>query len=330
MTSLIHNHHDPTMTGVRWIAWVGCSLFITVIVQASLWYGYPLQELGQRPIQGRGLLEYLYYGSMKRRPIGVWGYDPIQGAFSPMLRLLCHCSLILILWGCSIYTYTNTMPSVATSDWNSDMVHLVIGGVVLCLYLLYCWMVFYVLPGVSIPPGPRPHKIQRIPQWYDQYWNISNPTTIRNPNTTKNSKPPTSSMILHRYVHGQESHIISEQIHNTDQETNKTNDSHSSPEFHLTGEPTGRDMWTTTTVMSTKGVSDIDEDLIQALASGGRPYAGFNPSINPNRYVPQIYVYIYNQCHWFHRNTDQPHSHVFIYLYVIHWRAVRIVSIVNK
>jgi hypothetical protein len=256
----------------------GFLLLFTIVIQASLFHGYPLSQLGQRPIQGRGLFEYIYYGSIVNK-IGVWGYDPIQGAFSPILRFLCHCSIILILSGCSLYVYTSTAPTAAVSSFHDNVV---IGGIVLMVYLLYCTILCYVLPGVSVPPGPRPHKIQRIPQWYDQYWNINSSNQ-----SAKDMKPLSST--LHRYVHGQESHTISEQIHNVNKENNDTNGS-SHHHFSLTGEPAGRDMWTATTI-STKHKIDVTDDVIQALASGGRPYTGFNPNINPNRYVHRTGIF---------------------------------------
>jgi hypothetical protein len=163
---------------------------------------------------------------------------------------------------------------------NNNIV-MVSGTVVFTLYLFHCYMVFYILPGVSVPSGPRPHKIQRIPQWNDQYWDIhtaSNSSQSIIPPVTSSSS---SSIPLHRYVHGLESHNITEQIHN---------------QVKLTGEPAGRDMWTVTTATmnninnTSDTVTTTTSTTIQVLASGGRQYNGFNPNINPNRYVSVIYV----------------------------------------
>ena len=279
----------------------GWVVLLSIVIHASLFHGYPYSQLGRRPIQGRGLLEYIYYGSLLSQ-IGVWGYDPIQGAFSPLLRFFCHCSIILMLWGCGCWThyilYTTTNVTAAEiSNFHNNTGILLIGVVVLMVYLIYCYTLFHVLPGVSVPSGPRPHKIQRIPQWYNQYWDIN---TCNKNQSTNDMEPPTSSAPsssspIHRYVHGQESHSISEQIHNSNQENNDsdcTGITTSNPLFHLTGEPAGRDMWTTTstqnktqeTIKHNTAVC-VSDDMIQALASGGRPYTGFNPSINPNRFV---------------------------------------------
>jgi hypothetical protein len=281
---------DTTITTTITIAMrlmkYGLLLLFTVLLQASIFQGVPLSQLGHRPIKGRGLFEYIYYGTVMNN-IGVWGYDPIQGAFSPLLRFLCHCSLILVLWGGSLYIHTTTITTTTTTTLKSNFYHddsvLIVGVMVIIAYLMYCYIVFYIRPGVSVPPGPRPHKIQRIPQWYDQYWyHNTNPIQNRNQNSTNDHTKP----VLHRYVNGQESHYISEQIHNDGLEKNH-------PTYRLTGEPAGRDMWTTettTTTPNTNPTVDVSNDIIQTLASGGRSYTGFNPHINPNRYVvPPVY-----------------------------------------
>ena len=134
-------------------------------------------------------------------------------------------------------------------------------------------------------------KSLRIPQWYDQYWNINTGTTtssssIQHQSTNDMKLPP-----IHRYVHGQESHSITEQIHNSNRDNNNDSNSvtsSSNSPFRMTGEPAGRDMWIAMSAnnetQNTKGCG-VSDDIIQALASGGRPYTGFNPNINPNRYV---------------------------------------------
>ena len=280
----------------------GCGLLITVLCHATMFQGRPRAQLGQRPIQGRGLWEYMYYGMTRTAhnggddgvgsssSIGVYGYDPIQGALSPMLRLLCHVSVLLLLWGVSLYAYSHylqyyiIMSSVA-SRHTATTTHVVvmIGAMVGSLYGVICYIVHFVLPGVSVPSGPRPHKIQRIPQWTDRYWNIHSHHHKKdhdNDNTTddtKKSKPLSS--YRHRYVHGMESHDLTQEQHHQ----------------VMTGEPAGRDMWTTiptATTTTTTSSSDqkqlYDDVMIQSLASGGRPYTGFNPNINPNRYERYI------------------------------------------
>lgn len=111
------------------------------------------------------------------------------------------------------------------------------------LYFGGCVLVHHCLPGVSIPEGPRAHKIQRQPSWPNKTWEIRS---------------------NHRYASAQESHEI------TESENNIT----------LTGEPTGRDIWTKSPSRQ-RSKKRVNERLVQELASGGRP-TGFNPSVNPN------------------------------------------------
>lgn len=272
----------------------GVVALFTIPIQASFFHGFPLQQLGQRPNKGHGLFGPSYFGSM-RRGIGVWGYDPIQGALSPMLRFLVHASTILIIWGSSIYIYTATLASLIKFDIKNCEYSVVIGGIVLIVYLYCSSRCFGILPGVSVPSGPRLQKIQRTPQWRDQYWMIHSHSTNNN---KANGKEQTTSPQLHRYVHGQESHLISEQLYNVDYEghnsiTDGNASGGSSRRFRLTGESAGRDIWTTTSIRNdTQNVKDttsnnscVSNDLLQSFASGGRPYMGFNPNINPNRYV---------------------------------------------
>jgi hypothetical protein len=103
-----------------------------------------------------------------------------------------------------------------------------------------------VRPGVSLPEGPRPHKIQRTPAWPNQTWDLR---------------------CDHRYAQSQESYDITATEYNV----------------LLTGEPAGRDIWTTATSATRRSLSQqrVDDALVQELASGGRP-PGFNPSVNPN------------------------------------------------
>ena len=107
----------------------------------------------------------------------------------------------------------------------------------------------YLLPAVSDPGGPRPHRIQRQPKWDDR------------------AIPLPASMSKWRCAIAEESHAISEAAFG---------------EPLLTGEPFGRDLWTQEPYNSK--LKPVDETLVSALASGGRS-GSFNPSVNPNRYV---------------------------------------------
>jgi hypothetical protein len=185
--------------------------------------------------------------------IGVLGYDPIQGALSPILRFLCHCSAILILWGCICWSTLFSFDSAALVDLSSV---LLVGIVVVGMYSLFFYYKFHLGPGVSVPGGPRPHKIQRHPQWENKNWDIV---------------VSSSQSTVPQYVTAQESHFVSESIF-------------AGTCAAISGEPFGRDMWTTKTNNdSPTKATKMDEEMIRSMASGGRPYSGFNPHLNPNR-----------------------------------------------
>jgi hypothetical protein len=280
--------------------------------------------LGVRAVAGRGLLGYLYY-SLKDG-LGVLGYDPIQGALAPALRISCHTSFVLMLWAGVLYGYdcfrnlnleqvtiifyisclgtalcgllcyygycfTSTGTALFGVDASAEVKRWGVGaffhapalllglGAVMygyhsfkfagffsllaysgnlaaILYGLGCFYVFHVMPGVSVPGGPRPHKIQRHPQWEDKNWEVLEQSR------------------QHRYVTADESHYVSEGLF-------------AGTCAVISGEPAGRDMWTTETksvpFTDKKANRKVDEALVRRMASGGRSYSGFNPHHNPNR-----------------------------------------------
>ena len=181
---------------------------------------------------GRGLWSFLV--SYLVEGVGVWGYDPVQGALSPPLRLALHASVVLLLWAAVVSS------AEATASWST-------GGAVLCVYSLLQWIVHHVLPGVSIPGGPRAHKIDRHPQWPDRTYTLPK-------------------------EHHQWTYACAEDSH-----------AHSQTRFQgtgaaLTGEPFGRDIWT----HSSSSKASRDDKLVDEYARGGRSSGGFNPSVNPN------------------------------------------------
>ena len=204
--------------------------------------------IGKRPI-GRGLWGYLYNGGICAQT-GTSGYDPVLGAFSPLTRLLLHWSLILLLWAAVLCV----IPEGAPTSVDRGILVSVVGTAVAVLYGLVCHFIHHILPGVSIPGGPRPHKIQRIPQW------------------NKGIRPtPSAKGASLIYSQAVDSHkwTIEERFAGTG--------------LAFTGEATGRDVWKPTTAgdKNNKGKSAVDEKVVQELASGGRPW-GFDPSVNPN------------------------------------------------
>jgi hypothetical protein len=226
---------------------------------------------GQRP-KGRGLFALLYHHVTDTdHKCAVTGYDPIQGALSPPLRLRVHISaifflwtLLLLLWSSSLLsndsdsdTIVETMSSCRY--WNLPDAFWVTAVAATALYSCHFYVLFHVLQGVSLPCGPRPHKITRKPAWNDRHI------------------PLPAVADKWRCVYAQDSHDITETVFA------------GTPGAKLTGEAAGRDLWTGTTKSQQqvppqtgeKQQHRVDETLVQEMASGGRD-AGFNPAVNPN------------------------------------------------
>ncbi|KAL7559052.1 hypothetical protein ACA910_018408 [Epithemia clementina (nom. ined.)] len=224
----------------------GFGLMVLLLVQATVAQGTPLEQLGKRP-KGRGLWGYLYHGVLVSR-VGTSGYDPILGSFSPLTRLLLHWSLILILWASALAWLERTVHV----DDDDVLVVGSVGGMVALSYGIVCHVIHHMLPGVSQPGGPRPLKIRRYPQW------------------SKGIRPAAPKQDSLMYAQASKSHkwTVEERF--------------AGSKVALTGESIGRDVWKPLPTSSSKNDdSEVDEKVVQELASGGRPW-GFDPSVNPN------------------------------------------------
>ena len=139
--------------------------------------------------------------------VGVSGYDPILGALSPSLRILAHTSGALLFSSLAVVLFGSTSNEdkcegpLALSQTNL----LTLMATSLAYVILWAAYDQYGRP-VSWPGDPRPHKIQRQPQWKDR--------SIELPNHS------------FQCVAAQSSHDLPD----------------SGP---LTGEPAGRDVWST-------------------------------------------------------------------------------------
>ena len=249
---------------------------MSILTAATMLSSTPIEELGLRA-KGTGLWSwmgsYLFHG-----PVGISGYDCIQGALSPPLRWQCHVTSILFLWAAMAILVLSSSSSSSSNNnacimWNDLPMEVWKSGIgALTLYLGVCWVFHYVMDGVSMPGGARAHKMQRQPCWEDQV------TTL--PTTQKQWKC-----------------MVAEESHDyTEEKYAKT----------LSGEAAGRQIWSTTTTTIDDDDDDNkthplvshllrqvhgggknktkneEEDLIQTMAMGGRSYFGFNPSKNPN------------------------------------------------
>jgi len=244
-----------------------------------------LQELGLRP-HGKNLWEWWWSYNMnaKNGASGIPGYDPILGSFDPSSRAAFHFAAILGLWGFALQIVPLFMnesgdDSPALQICEGFMQHIVpSGALVVGIYsFVVGFVINYLLPGVSKPGGPRPHKIPRSPQFYKV-------RTVLAEDALKGWT----------FLAAEESHKA----------TLKQFDS----ETLLTGEEAGRQTWfklqndneepatpskrrisglINTLLTPVKGkrsssVDVVDESLVQTMALGGREKPGFEPSVNPN------------------------------------------------
>ena len=280
----------------------------------------PIGQLGQRP-HGTDLWSWLYHYLIDN--VGVGGYDTSLGALAPSLRLRMHITSIIFLWAIgyaalrlSLASAQITTPAAPADDclcflglslqaWRCGLAATWFYG--LAMYLLQD-----VAPGVSVPGGPRPHKLQRTPQWKDH--------STRLDEKTRNKW---------RCAVAQDAHDV------THQSFCSSSSSSDSPSLLLTGEPFGRQIWTTiqsqlhnqhqqngTETTASRDVQPspadesepnplqsfvnfvlspnknnnnnnksknimVDETMVQILASGGRDETtvsggAFNPAKNPN------------------------------------------------
>ncbi|CAJ1958394.1 unnamed protein product [Cylindrotheca closterium] len=216
-------------------------MVLSALAMATGLAATPLDQLGMRP-NGSCLWSWLYHHFVDS--VGVGGYDAIQGALAPPLRLNFHMAGVLLLWASFVYfsdqQYGECVFSLPLSIWWSGLHSM-------CLYTLYFFVLNHLMDGVSVPGGPRASKIQRQPIWDDRL------TTLDDEDKEK-----------WKCMVAEESH--------EDTETKF-------PGKKLTGEPSGRQIWSRAT---TSASNHDKEKLIQEMALGGRSYSGFNPSKNPN------------------------------------------------
>ena len=210
--------------------------------------------IGVRP-KGKGLLEWNYHYILSGR--GVMGYDPIQGALSPFLRLQIHLATLLLIWSGTILLLLGPFPQemllancTASAWFHLPALVWMVGLGSATIYCAFFYYVHHILPGVSAIGGPREEKIRRTPKWEDKSWDLP-------------------ALQKWRYVTAEESHDVSMVTF-------------AGTRAVLTGEPAGRDIWTAVPLAkNNNNAKPVDEALVRELASGGRP-AGFYPSRNPN------------------------------------------------
>eukprot|EP00980_Cylindrotheca_fusiformis_P022244 scaffold9153_cov121-Cylindrotheca_fusiformis.AAC.8 len=247
---------DTLRIGYALFAWAGV-ISLSAVIMATGLSGTPIDQLGLRP-KGSGLWSWLYHSYVDS--VGINGYDCIQGAMAPSLRLQFHISGVFFLWGVFV--------CISRDSETDDFLWLLPNTVwlaalkALSVYMSIFFVAHHVMEGVSTPGGPRASKIQRMPAWQDR------------------------TISLEEEDRKKWKCLVAAASH---QDTERK-----FPGSSLTGEPSGRQIWSASKANddSDSGVvsrmwrqvsgGNIDEDLVQTMARGGRSSSGFNPSKNPN------------------------------------------------
>jgi Squalene-hopene cyclase N-terminal domain len=207
----------------------------------------------------------------------VWGYDPILGSLAPIPRLCTHLAAICLLWAVTLWGATTTIttklwPSTTPcqTNYENDSTSVLLyatGGAVLLAYGACLAILHHAMPGVSVPSGPRPHKIQRQPLWPSKEW----------------SHPLVAKFRCHA---SHASHAASYRQCLPPLDGGVGGDGKFTT---LTGESAGRDVWATDAdnTIIFNGAEDptiaVDEALVETMACGGRSTGTrFNPAHNPN------------------------------------------------
>jgi squalene/oxidosqualene cyclase-like protein len=262
---------------------LSCLLLTTTLYLATVLQSQPLDQLGLRP-HGSNIREWFL--NCFRDNVGIQGYDTIQGALSPPLRMACHVSSFMMLWSVLLWV-------LGTSESNDDQTinaacqlsTIVRSSILpLALFSLVIYLFNHVLPPVSMPGGPRSHRIQRQPQWKQGQLHTMDSSLLKGWKCLVAQES-------HRATHARFDDAISIAT------------GEKSP--MLTGEAAGRQTWfklqddekeqngggtggllsrvlaaSPGRKSSTK--NGVDEELVQHMALGGRSKPGFDPSHNPN------------------------------------------------
>lgn len=208
---------------------------------------------GKRPL-GTGLFSYLLQYFLGG--VGVWGYDPIQGAFAPPLRSRFHLAAVMVCWSISLYLWPVSLvpDECIESTGGLSLSVFQSSAFALITYSFLQYVIHNLLPAVSDPGGAREHKIQRIPKWEDK------------------------STILDSFAEKWRCTVADESHSCTHKKFEGTS-------ARITGEPSGRQMWTNSLGGKDKErATNFDDKLVKEMAAGGRNNPGtFNPATNPNR-----------------------------------------------
>jgi hypothetical protein len=156
--------------------------------------------------------------------------------------------MILFIWRVSLQIFCQVSKLCCAAISNACTIGL--GGCVGLLGYPFIYCCWYITRGIS-PVGPRSKRIDRDPCWTDQF-----------------SRLPCSTYEW-QFACGYKSYHITDSLALKQGKV-----------VTLAGDPIGRDIWINVEATSLSKV--VDENLVQRMACGGRPF-GFLPSKNPNR-----------------------------------------------
>ena len=261
----------------------------------------PLSQLGKRQMGTSLFTNFLHNISSG---IGVKGYDSTLGTFSPPLRILFHLSLCVLLYaaGLSLLAIFSSIGSLQNFKICLKRENVIFPDEVnlfhafyfsfyflhfLGVYVIFVYLFEKFSRGVSHLGGPRKSRIQRVPKWNDNITYIDQSKEIKTDTIRWHCDISTQSRVS-TYKRFQIAYPQSKLANRKPDVTDVGNTS--GPvmkgeilKLGLTGELNGRQTWSwTKSSVDEKETSKIDENLVQTMASGGRP-KGFNPSVNPNR-----------------------------------------------
>lgn len=266
---IMMNGVDSAWSTVQDLLTWSATLTLATLAAVNVYSGYPIKNIGQ----------HAYLPTPNARFQCIYGYDSSLGSWHPVLRSIIGFIVFLLTWAGVISV---GVPLELNEDARVWIQHSQYGAMAICLMHLFIQR--YMLTGVSHPGGPREKKIRRVPEWNEgvralpscfgadddatpepekqtSFW------SIMDKNSNNNNNTDTKKQARWRCAVAEDSHEVTALKFSGVKGA------------EMTGEPSGRQMWT---LDEDKSCVLVDEALVQKLACGGREYDGFDPSKNPN------------------------------------------------
>eukprot|EP00814_Leptocylindrus_danicus_P003855 CAMPEP_0116009816 /NCGR_PEP_ID=MMETSP0321-20121206/3647_1 /TAXON_ID=163516 /ORGANISM="Leptocylindrus danicus var. danicus, Strain B650" /LENGTH=480 /DNA_ID=CAMNT_0003478829 /DNA_START=35 /DNA_END=1473 /DNA_ORIENTATION=+ len=257
---------------------LSATLTLATLAAVNVFSGYPIENIGQHTLHPK----------FQFRLQSIYGYDSSLGSWHPVLRSFIGFIAFLLIWAgvISAGVIFNLFEAVNyEADARVWVQHSQYAALAICLMHLYIQR--YMVKGVSHPGGPREKKIRRVPHWDEGVRSLPScfgaDATVASGGTKKsfwdNIMDNNSSSSRSRSNSDKKQSrwrcAVAEASHEV-----TTLKFAGVKGAGMTGEPSGRQMWTLDEGKSC--ATQVDEALVQKLACGGREYDGFDPSKNPN------------------------------------------------